>query len=189
MTSCRSATQVQCCTIDRSLNRTIWEKAGWALILPRHSTGRRRSSMMPPCRQSGAIRAAEAFLLGLGTGLGSTLIVDGIVQPMELAHLPYKKATYEDYVGVRGLEEHGKARRGGSMSTTSSKTWSARIAAGGCRARRRQRKKAEGIAAFVPTGRQRQCIQGWISHVAGALCHARLAPPAPHRSEPSPNKL
>ena len=45
-----------------------------------------------------------------GTGLGSTLIVDSIVQPMELAHLPYKKATYEDYVGIRGLENHGKAR-------------------------------------------------------------------------------
>jgi polyphosphate glucokinase len=48
------------------------------------------------------------LFLGLGTGLGSTLIVDGVVQPMELAHLPYKKRTYEDYVGVRGLEAFGK---------------------------------------------------------------------------------
>jgi glucose-6-phosphate isomerase len=48
------------------------------------------------------------LFLGLGTGLGTTLIVDGIVQPMELAHLPYKKRTYEDYVGARALEEFGK---------------------------------------------------------------------------------
>ena len=48
------------------------------------------------------------LFLGLGTGLGSAMIVDGIVQPMELAHLPYKKRTYEDYVGLRGLEEFGK---------------------------------------------------------------------------------
>ena len=47
------------------------------------------------------------LFLGLGTGLGTTLIVDGIVEPMELGHLPYKKATYEDYVGLRGLEKHG----------------------------------------------------------------------------------
>ena len=47
------------------------------------------------------------LFLGLGTGLGTTLIVDGIVEPMELGHLPYKKATYEDYVGLRGLVKHG----------------------------------------------------------------------------------
>src|SRR5205085_10870429 len=40
-------------------------------------------------------------------GLGSTLIVEGIVEPMELGHLPYKKATYEDYVGDRGLKKRG----------------------------------------------------------------------------------
>jgi polyphosphate glucokinase len=58
----------------------------------------------------GSYQGGRMLFLGLGTGLGSTLIVDGIVQPMELAHLPYKKATYEDYVGVRGLEKHGKAK-------------------------------------------------------------------------------
>ena len=52
----------------------------------------------------------KMLFLGLGTGLGSTMIVDGIVEPMELGHLPYKKATFEDYVGVRGLEEHGKKK-------------------------------------------------------------------------------
>jgi polyphosphate glucokinase len=56
----------------------------------------------------GSYRGGKMLFLGLGTGLGSTMIVDGIVQPMELGHLPYKKRTYEDYVGVRGLEEFGK---------------------------------------------------------------------------------
>jgi hypothetical protein len=41
-------------------------------------------------------------------GLGSTIIVDGIVEPMELGYLPYKKGSYEDYVGRAGLERHGK---------------------------------------------------------------------------------
>jgi len=55
----------------------------------------------------GSYRKGKMLFLGLGTGLGSTLIVDGLVEPMELGHLPYKKATYEDYVGLRGLEKHG----------------------------------------------------------------------------------
>lgn len=56
----------------------------------------------------GSYKGGRMLFLGLGTGLGSTLIVDGAMQPMELAHLPYKKRTYEDYVGLRGLEEFGK---------------------------------------------------------------------------------
>ena len=51
------------------------------------------------------------LFLGLGTGLGSAMIVDGVVEPMELAHLPYKHGkTYEDYLGMRGLEHSGKKR-------------------------------------------------------------------------------
>src|SRR5262245_14972561 len=56
----------------------------------------------------GSYRGGKMLFLGLGTGLGSTLIVDGIVEPMELGHLPYKKGTYEDYVGIRGLKRLGK---------------------------------------------------------------------------------
>ena len=56
----------------------------------------------------GSYRGGKMLFLGLGTGLGSTMIVDGIVEPMELGHLPYKKRTYEDYVGARALEEFGK---------------------------------------------------------------------------------
>lgn len=58
----------------------------------------------------GSYKTGKMLFLGLGTGLGSTLIVDGIVEPMELGHLPYKKATYEDYVGERGLEKRGKKK-------------------------------------------------------------------------------
>jgi polyphosphate glucokinase len=58
----------------------------------------------------GSYKRGKMLFLGLGTGLGSTLIVDGIVEPMELGHLPYKKATYEDYVGLRGLEKYGKKK-------------------------------------------------------------------------------
>ena len=51
------------------------------------------------------------LFLGLGTGLGSAMIVDGVLEPMELAHLPYKKGrTYEDYVGLAGLKRLGKKK-------------------------------------------------------------------------------
>src|SRR5438128_637122 len=59
----------------------------------------------------GSYRRGRMLFLGLGTGLGSALIVDGVLEPMELAHLPYKKGrTYEDYVGERGLERLGEKR-------------------------------------------------------------------------------
>jgi polyphosphate glucokinase len=58
----------------------------------------------------GSYRRGKMLFLGLGTGLGSAVIVDGIVEPMELGHLPYQKATFEDYVGLRGLEKHGKKK-------------------------------------------------------------------------------
>lgn len=58
----------------------------------------------------GSYEGGKMLFLGLGTGLGSALVVEGIVEPMELGHLPYKKATFEDYVGERGLEKHGKKK-------------------------------------------------------------------------------
>ncbi len=56
----------------------------------------------------GSYEGGKMLFLGLGTGLGSALIVDGIVEPMELGHLPYKKHTFEDYIGLRGLQKYGK---------------------------------------------------------------------------------
>lgn len=59
----------------------------------------------------GSYQGGSMLFLGLGTGLGSALMVDGILEPMELAHLPYKKGrTYEDYVGLRGLQRLGKKK-------------------------------------------------------------------------------
>jgi polyphosphate glucokinase len=58
----------------------------------------------------GSYEGGEMLFLGLGTGLGTAMIVEGIVEPMELAHLPYKKATYEDYAGLRGLLKLGRKR-------------------------------------------------------------------------------
>jgi polyphosphate glucokinase len=50
------------------------------------------------------------LFLGLGTGLGSALVHEGIVEPMELGHLPFRKATFEDYVGERGRKRLGKKK-------------------------------------------------------------------------------
>jgi len=58
----------------------------------------------------GSYKGGTMLFLGLGTGLGSALVVDGIVEPMELGHLPYRKGTYEDYLGLRGLEKRGKKK-------------------------------------------------------------------------------
>jgi polyphosphate glucokinase len=58
----------------------------------------------------GSYEGGRMLFLGLGTGLGSALIVDGVLAPLELAHLPYKNdRSYEDYVGIRGLERLGKS--------------------------------------------------------------------------------
>jgi predicted NBD/HSP70 family sugar kinase len=59
----------------------------------------------------GHYEGGRMLFLGLGTGLGSAMIVDGVLEPMELAHLPYKHGrTYEDYVGIRGLQRLGKKK-------------------------------------------------------------------------------
>ncbi len=59
----------------------------------------------------GSYHDGRMLFLGLGTGLGSAMVVEGIVEPMELAHLPYKKGkSYEDYIGLRGLQHSGKKK-------------------------------------------------------------------------------
>jgi polyphosphate glucokinase len=58
----------------------------------------------------GGYRSGTLLFLGLGTGLGSALVVAGNVVPMELGHLSYKNGTYEDYVGVRGLKRLGRKK-------------------------------------------------------------------------------
>ncbi len=59
----------------------------------------------------GSYEGGRMLFLGLGTGLGSALIIDKVIAPLELAHLPYKKRrTFEDYVGLRGLQRLGKKK-------------------------------------------------------------------------------
>lgn len=58
----------------------------------------------------GSYKGGKMLFLGLGTGLGTALIVDGIVEPMEIGHLPYLKHTYEDYVSDQALERMGKKK-------------------------------------------------------------------------------
>jgi len=58
----------------------------------------------------GSYEGGRMLFLGLGTGLGSTLIADGVIEPLELGHLPFRKKTFEDYVGERGLEKLGKKK-------------------------------------------------------------------------------
>src|SRR5262249_15955404 len=58
----------------------------------------------------GSYKGGKMLFLGLGTGLGSATVLHGTVEPLELGHLPYKKGTYEDYVGLRGLDGHGKKK-------------------------------------------------------------------------------
>src|SRR5262249_34741051 len=58
----------------------------------------------------GSYKGGKMLFLGLGTGLGAAMIVDGIVEPMELGHLPYKRGTFEEYVGVSGYERRGKKK-------------------------------------------------------------------------------
>jgi polyphosphate glucokinase len=55
----------------------------------------------------GSYRGGTMLFLGLGTGLGTALVVDGNVVPMELAHLSYKQGTYEDHLGLKGLKRLG----------------------------------------------------------------------------------
>jgi len=56
----------------------------------------------------GSYQGGKTLCLGLGTGLVSAMVFHGMVQPLELAHLPYKKGTFEDYVGKRGLARNGR---------------------------------------------------------------------------------
>ena len=58
----------------------------------------------------GSFKSGLLLFLGLGTGLGAALVADGVVIPMELAHLPYKNSTWEDYLGVRSLQRRGRKK-------------------------------------------------------------------------------
>jgi polyphosphate glucokinase len=83
--------------------------AGWVGYDFRKAFGRPTLIMNDAAMQAiGSYEGGRMLFLGLGTGLGSAMIVDGVVAPMELAHLPYKKGrSFEDYVGERGRKRLG----------------------------------------------------------------------------------
>ncbi len=82
---------------------------GWMGFDFRKAFGRPTRVLNDAAMQAiGSYEGGRMLFLGLGTGLGSAMIVDGVVAPMELAHLPYKKGrSFEEYVGERGLERLG----------------------------------------------------------------------------------
>jgi polyphosphate glucokinase len=86
--------------------------SGWVNFDFQRAFGRRVKIVNDAAMQAlGSYKNGRMLFLGLGTGLGSAMIVDGFLEPMELAHLPYKKGkTYEDYVGIRGLKRFGKKK-------------------------------------------------------------------------------
>ena len=119
----------------------------------------------------GSYKSGLLLFLGLGTGLGAALVADGVVIPMELAHLSFKDGTYEDYLGVRALKRLGR------------KKWQKYVEFGTARmirrsARRRgprgrEREETEEAAEGLPAGQQRLRV------------HRRL-PPVGERAEPTP---
>jgi polyphosphate glucokinase len=86
--------------------------AGWVGFDFRRAFGRPVKVINDAAMQAlGSYKGGRMLFLGLGTGLGSALIVDGALEPLELAHLPYKKGrTYEEYVGTSGLKRSGKKK-------------------------------------------------------------------------------
>ena len=110
----------------------------------------------------GSYEGGRMLFLGLGTGLGSAMVADGVLEPMELGHLPYRKETYEDFVGARGLERRRGAQRGAR----------ARLH----RARRRERQAAARAAAELAPRRQPERLRRRLPPLGGrgpGTCRAR----------------
>jgi polyphosphate glucokinase len=86
--------------------------AGWRRFDYAKAFGKRVRILNDAAMQAlGSYRGGRMLFLGLGTGLGSALVIDGELAPLELAHLPYRKGrTYEDYVGKRGMKRLGMKR-------------------------------------------------------------------------------
>jgi polyphosphate glucokinase len=97
---------------DRPLAEPHNLAAGWVDFPYQKAFGKPLRFINDAAMQAlGGYKAGRMLFLGIGTGLGSAMIFDGVVIPLELAHLPYRKdRTYEDYVGLRGLERRGTER-------------------------------------------------------------------------------
>ena len=116
-----------------------YNSGGWVGFDFRKAFGRPTHVLNDAAMQAvGSYEGGRMLFLGLGTGLGSAMIVDGVVAPMELAHLPYKKGrTYEDYVGAAGLKRLGGKKWRRTVGEVVAQL-STLLEAGLCRPRRRQ---------------------------------------------------
>ena len=98
---------------DRPLREPHNLGRGWVGFDFKRAFGRRPVKMINDAAMQAlaSYQGKRMLFLGLGTGLGSALIVDGVLVSMELAHLPYKNGcTYEDYLGLAGLRRWGKRK-------------------------------------------------------------------------------
>jgi polyphosphate glucokinase len=84
---------------------------GWTTLDYEQAFGKPTKVINDAAMQAfGSYEGGRMLFLGLGTGLGSTMILEGTIAPMELGHLPFRKATFEEYVGERGRERLGNKR-------------------------------------------------------------------------------
>lgn len=84
---------------------------GWVGFDFQHAFGKPVKVLNDAAMQAlGSYNGGTMLFLGLGTGLGSALVLDGVLQPLELGHLSFKRGVYEDYLGRRGLERLGKKK-------------------------------------------------------------------------------
>jgi polyphosphate glucokinase len=96
---------------DRILTEPHNLAEGWVGFDFKDAFGRALKIINDAAMQAlGSYRGGQMLFLGFGTGLGPGMVVEGVVVPMELGHLSYRKGTYEDYVGLRGLERLGKKK-------------------------------------------------------------------------------
>ncbi len=130
----------------------------------------------------GGYKGGKMLFLGIGTGLGSALIVDQVVIPLEMAHLPYRKGrTYEEYVGLAGMERRGKRKWRKSVEDVIEKLRAAFVVdyvlLGGGNA-----KLMGKLPDGVQLGANANAIAGGI-----ALWQQHQTPVPTHRNDPAPD--
>jgi polyphosphate glucokinase len=104
---------------DRVVSDPVNLGPGWAGFDFEQAFGKPTKLMNDAAMQAlGSYDGGKMLFLGLGTGLGSALVVEGVVEPLELAHLPFRKATFEDYVGQHARERFGKKKWRAAVAET-----------------------------------------------------------------------
>jgi polyphosphate glucokinase len=103
----------------RVVNEPVNLGSGWVGFDFEQAFGKPTKVLNDAAMQAlGSYEGGKMLFLGLGTGLGSALVVDGVVVPMELGHLPFRKETFEDYVGQHGRQTHGKKKWESAVAET-----------------------------------------------------------------------